>query len=374
MPAAKGTRIERRHNGVFYIVWTGNTRGRSTGTRDRALAEAALAEFIVERGHTDGVGGLTVAGALDYYRTEHVFATRPDGTFVVASRDPLYYVRKDGVPAGTIPTLAAHFGTTLVRDVTDDQVAEYVAQRTSGRLGRKVGAGTLRKELGCLIAAMNHSANKNLKPRRIAKADIPTIALPEAPPPKDRWLSRAEADALLAAAQSEGAERLTRATRFIAVALGTAARRRSIETLTWFQVDLDRGIVHFNPPGRRQTKKRRVPVPISDALRPVLERARAERTSEFVLDHDGAIRKTFETAIAAAGLKGVTPHTLRHTWATWAAQAGIAMWDIAGVLGDDEATVRKNYLHHAPDHLRSAVNFWRDRTTGAMNLSKVDET
>ena len=58
-----------------------------------------------------------------------------------------------------------------------------------------------------------------------------------------------------------------------------------------------------------------------------------------------------------AGLQGVTRHTLRHTWATWAAQHRVSMWDIAGVLGDTVETVTRNYAHHSPDDLRAAVNF-----------------
>ena len=56
----------------------------------------------------------------------------------------------------------------------------------------------------------------------------------------------------------------------------------------------------------------------------------------------------------------ITPHTLRHSWATQAARAGVSMWEIAGVLGDTIATVSRVYAHHSPDHLRSAVNF-RDK-------------
>jgi integrase len=52
----------------------------------------------------------------------------------------------------------------------------------------------------------------------------------------------------------------------------------------------------------------------------------------------------------------VTPHTFRHTWATWAAQRGVPLFEIAGMLGDTMKTVEKNYAHHHPDHLRGAVN------------------
>lgn len=359
MPAPKGTRLVQRGD-VWYIVWTGNTRGRSTRTRDRGVAEVALAEFIRERERDGAVGGLTVAAALDFYREEHVMAVRDDGTPLVVARDRLYFVRQDDAPSGALVTLADHFGSVLVADVTDDLVDLYVTRRRSGALGRPAKDSTIRRELGALVAAFNHSAAKNVKPRRIHKNDLPTIALPEEPPSKDRWLTPKEAKDLRDACQPAEAKTLTRVARFVAIALATAARKRSIERLTWFQVDFERGIIQFNPPGARQTKKRRVPVPISDELRPVLDRAFAERgDASHVLGEPGAIRKAFAAAVERAGLKKVTPHTLRHTWATWAAQRGVPMEQIAAVLGDDERTVRAKYIHWSPEHLRDAVNFGR---------------
>jgi hypothetical protein len=51
----------------------------------------------------------------------------------------------------------------------------------------------------------------------------------------------------------------------------------------------------------------------------------------------------------------VTPHTLRHTAATWLMQNGAPMWDAAGFLGMSEKTLREVYGHHHPEHLRSAA-------------------
>jgi hypothetical protein len=72
MPEAKGTRLEKR-GGTYYILWTGNSRGRSTRTGDRGLAERALAAFIADSGkeNADHKPGLTVADALGHYWNEH---------------------------------------------------------------------------------------------------------------------------------------------------------------------------------------------------------------------------------------------------------------------------------------------------------------
>src|SRR3546814_10756142 len=102
---------------------------------------------------------------------------------------------------------------------------------------------------------------------------------------------------------------------------------------------LERRKIALNPKGRRQTKKRRPPIAMSDWLHTVLVQTKAEQEeraqemaektgkplancrTEYVLDHPGSIRSAFESAIERAGLAPdgmaeedkVTPHTLRHT-------------------------------------------------------------
>ena len=151
---------------------------------------------------------------------------------------------------------------------------------------------------------------------------------------------------------------------FVWIAMETASRKRAIEELRWTQVDLRARLIHLNPAGRRQTAKRRPTVPISTALLKVLERAYEARTGDLVLGNSSSIERPFATLCRAAHratgnekfLKA-TPHCLRHTWATLAARAGVSLFEIAGVLGDDVATVQRVYAHHCPDYLRSAVDF-----------------
>src|SRR4029434_3546284 len=58
----------------------------------------------------------------------------------------------------------------------------------------------------------------------------------------------------------------------------------------------------------------------------------------------------------------VTPHTLRHTAATWLMQRGAPMWEAAGFLGMSEKTLRDTYGHHHPAHLRGAADAIASRT------------
>lgn len=59
---------------------------------------------------------------------------------------------------------------------------------------------------------------------------------------------------------------------------------------------------------------------------------------------------------ADMGMPHLHPHVFRHTWATHAAEDGVAMNVIAGFLGDTMKTVEKNFMHLSPDYLRQAVD------------------
>src|SRR3546814_1493782 len=154
---------------------------------------------------------------------------------------------------------------TIVPEITIDQGRDYADKRRAGKIGwvdedgkrrgyRKADDGTIRRELGgILVPAISHA----VKSKRLKEADVPHIEMPPEPEARDRWLTDAERERLLSAAMTvyvtskggprggtpswQRAKHLPRIYRFIALALDTAARKEAIETLTWFQVDLERG-------------------------------------------------------------------------------------------------------------------------------------
>ncbi len=72
------------------------------------------------------------------------------------------------------------------------------------------------------------------------------------------------------------------------------------------------------------------------------------------------MKTALKTAVKLARLStktgNVTPHTLRHTAATWLMQAGVPVWTAAGYLGMSVEVLVNTYGHHHPDHLREAAN------------------
>lgn len=352
-----GPKLKPNDKGIYEIRWSDNGRSQRLSTRTKNLAEAqqALAGFLTEAERPENQPDLTVSDLLTAYLDEHVASHCTDTTRQTTICQWLRF-GLGNLPADALTDRA-------LRDYQDKRRRGVIGTRgTKGRRGRSgVGDATLRRELTTLIAAYNHG----LRTRRLTAAQIPYIALPADSAPRDFFLTQSEANVLLKTArnQSDSDGRLTRADRYLHIALATAARKTSILELTWDLVDFDAGLIHYDQlPGAR-TKKRRVPVPIADWLLPTLERAYAEKTNAYVLDNNRDIRRGIEwlckRVVDETGNEryfNVTPHSLRHTAATHMAQAGIGLFFIAGVLGDTVATVTRVYAKHSPDYLREAVN------------------
>lgn len=340
----RGYELSEKPNdrGYYEIRWCerGRSRRRSTGTGDRREAKKIFAQFLIEvETFKTRHAAPTVGVLLDDYRQEHVRAGK------VASTD---------TQERCIRYLEQHFGKLRPGDIRPHHVASYGQRRAAGTIGGAAGDSTIRRELTALVAALNHAR----KAQRIKLDEIPHIELPETAEVERKWLTeRARAHYLDNIEKETSRKKLTKIYVFSVVALETAARRGAIQDLKWDQVDFEQGRINFNPSGRKQTKKRRPIVPISDALMPVLRRAFLEKTDDYVVGNDWDATKAVRKASAAAGLAGVSPHVFRHTYATLALQAGVTIFDVAGVLGDDPQTVFKHYGHHCPDHLRQAVNF-----------------
>lgn len=127
-------------------------------------------------------------------------------------------------------------------------------------------------------------------------------------------------------------------------------------------VDLDRGIFYRKPIGKRATKKRQTPAPVPQRLLAHMRRwARQKLIGECFVEFNGkpvaSVKKGFKRAVGLARLEGkVTPHTLRHTAATWLVQRGVPVWEAAGFLGMSAEVLLTTYGHHHPDFLHGAAN------------------
>lgn len=309
----------------WYIVWRDDRSHRlSTGTRDKNEAERQLARFVGKQNAPpeEPIINDIIEGYLAFFR----------------GQQRRWYRNREY----EMSALRSHFGLVPPRLVAAPLVRSFITKRQAGGANRS----TVDRQLRALRACLSWGVKNGW----IDKA--PYIETPGGNPPRDRWLTRGEADSLILGCRDHHVR------LFVLVALHTGARTRPILDLTWDRVDLDRGVVLY-PPAAVRSRKRTAVVPLTETLARELEEARKAAGSRWVIEHRGrpvqSIKTGFRAAVRRAGLKHCTPHDLRRTCATWMVQDGIPLAQVARFLGDTEEMIEKVYGQHSPDYLRDAA-------------------
>ena len=242
-PRPEGPQLAKTEDSCIQWWEVGTRRRVSTGTADERRARQSLADFEakLERHPVK----LALAEALDRYasnRATKVVALVRLKAAVIALKRGLGDLRVDQVNQSQWDRYAECRVTRPPARAKDQSKHEPVA----------VSTGTLRREFNVLRAALRLAWKDDflLKP--------PTLAPPPDSAPRDRFITKAEARKLLAACET------AHVTTFLALAFFTGARKGSILSLTWNQVDFQTGMIDFQEPGRRLTNKRRSIVPIND--------------------------------------------------------------------------------------------------------------
>lgn len=246
--------------------------------------------------------------------------------------------------------LRPRFDRLPVDAITADVCRDY----TRERIAAGVSQGSVWTELTKLRSCINWAHKR----RVIASA--PYVWIPSKPPPKQRVLTPEEAIALMDACI------MPHVRLFVLLALTTGARSGAILGLTWDRVDLARRTIDLREPEvvdplTKRVRKGRSVVPMTDGARAALQDAKAGALSDYVIEWDGErvakVRKGFMAAASRAGLADVTPHTLRHTAASWMASDGVEMERIARHLGHrDPNTSRQIYAKPDVESLRPAAD------------------
>jgi integrase len=326
--------IQLRTSPNWYIQWfeDGHSQRASTRTPDRGEAEKILAAFRLVKADQP-LTDLTVPQVLDWYWDSHAKnLMRPDSADLA------------------IRYLKLFFGATLASDLNIAKQQAYAEHR------RALGAGeeSIRRDLSVLSAALRR-AEKHSKIDRAPPALTLTAA-----PPRERWLTRKEVAKLLRQMRKPvRGKRHRHVILFTRLALYTGARTGAILDLTWDRVDFEGGLIDYRVPGRRVTKKARVVSPMTPSLRRMLLHAHKHARSRYVVswagERIGRVAKAVIDHATKAGLDGVSPHVLRHTFATWGARKGVPIWLLGKALGQTVGSTTERYAKHQPEDVAKVL-------------------
>ena len=297
---------------------------------ERAAAERKLAAYLSEKHEPPRSDDPLIADCVGLYAREHAPHT------ATARRSIVYHLKH----------LLEWWGERHLSDVSATTCREYA--RATG------SASYARRCLETLGAAIRYYSKVKRVPLQV------DIWLPPRPEPRARWLTRSEVAKLLKAARRH--EHLK---RFILIGIYTGSRSKNILGLRWDMIDLVAGTMRRRPYGVAESKTKRAPlVRLGRRILAHLRRWRRldDPRSPLVVHYSGAqitraFSMTWPEAVAAAGLAGtgVTPHTLRHSRATWLLQRGVDPWQAAGHLGMTVRMLEQTYGHHAPDWQKDAA-------------------
>lgn len=314
-----------RHGSPNYYM-RGTVRGirvdESTGTSSRTKAEEVRAKRESE------------------LLEQSIHGRRAVATFASAA---LSYMQIGGDGRYLTP-LIEHFGNTKLSLI--DQAA---IDRAARIIKPKAAPSTVNRQIHTPISTVLKHANMR------GWCDLKQIERPKQPKGKTRWLTVEEAQRLI----RECSEHLAPLVVFL---LYTGARLSEGLYLNWKQVDLERAHVIFLD--TKNGEDRGVPLHpnavaalanMSHRVGPVFRKPDGQPYPRN-LDGGGQIKTAFQGACRRAKLSGVSPHTLRHTWATWYYQEHRDLARLMELGGWKSLAMVQRYAHVNSSHNAASVN------------------
>lgn len=323
---SKGARLYLDPNRREWIIRDGSHFGRTGVPEEKPeWAEKLLADYIASKYEPEPSSSPLIADVLNVYLKEHIPQTK--------SKSNTIY---------NVGALAGFFGDRSLRDVNAALCRKYAQSKTPA---------AARRDLETLRAAIRYYG------REYGPLDVvPSIVLPPKAEPRERFLTRPEARQLRKAAM-----RWPHLYRFIVIGLLTGSRSGAILALRWDWIDWRAGtMLRRDPRKAEDARKRTPPVKMGSRLIRLMRRwQKQDGGTGHVIHFKGRpvtrLQRTWRQAVKAAGLRDVTPHTLRHTRATWLMQAGIPIWEAAGALGMTPDILTSTYGKHHPDFQKRAA-------------------
>ncbi|MDA2920992.1 tyrosine-type recombinase/integrase [Desulfobacterota bacterium AH_259_B03_O07] len=267
------------------------------------------------------------------------------------------YIRDDTSTKNLLPA----FGDIYLPRITTQSIEQYKIKRIE-----HVKPRTVNIELRCL----SHMLNKAVEWGYIGASPFKGIKLFSYKKKPPRFLTKEESKRLMDYSTPW-------LKPMVIVMLNTGIREGERARLKFEDVDFKRKIIliHSSKGGGHR------PIPMNENVRDTLKwlkdnyvtktnkiTKRTEAQMEYVFcDEDGSpvlsIRNALSNACRKAGIKGVSAHTLRHTFASHLVMSGVDLRTVQRLMGHTSIATTMVYAHLTEDHLARSVEklLWVDK-------------
>ena len=337
---------------------------RSTRTKDRAKAERILQRFLAPFGR--GERRVPLADVwLEYVKSPNRNDLAP--STLHAKKNVWFHFAK-WMEHNYLPV-------TDLAGVTSEAVAEYLACLRASLAGSSYNSRV------CVLREIFH-----VLAEKAGIEDDPWAGVRLRPDDSHsrRELTMVELERLLMAAKRADVDTAKRSAtpwrnewrKLFLVGIYTGMRLGDCCKLSWTSVNLSSGIIQLVPQKTKRHHGRIVTIPVHPALRSALEESPEGERGGFVLPtlaeyymkskwrigHElGEIFRAagIVTSIQIEGRRNKTPeatfHSLRHTFVSFAANAGVPLHIVQSIVGHESTAMTRHYYHENEDALRQAV-------------------
>lgn len=236
------------------------------------------------------------------------------------------------------------FGGKSISSLTTESIAQSLPTHTRARYGepKPLSGATKNRYLATIGKLLNDAAKRGWV------GSVPYIQKHGESPVREMYMSREQASVFLNAIPLGWMRDVCQ------FALATGMRAGEILSLEWAQISVERRLASVLS-SKAKSKTGR-PVPLNDDAILVIKRRLGlharyafARVNKMAVEVD---RRAIHRAAKAAGLPdGFCFHDLRHTWASWHAQAGTPLLTLQRLGGWKTLAMLNRYAHLSADDL-----------------------
>lgn len=323
--------VKRDGSARWYLEW------RERGQKVRRASGALSLEQARERARELILAGVEIRNAA------------PDAIGLMVVLDRYRLKRGDKLPSKSTINRAVDIWreywveSTTVADLTIDRQEAFVEWlREKGH-----SDGYLRRIVGVGQTALNRAK------KRQEVTGVPFVDLPQGGEPFPHRADRAQLVALLNTPMP------AHVWTYCLIRLNTSCRGDAALDLQPFQVDFDTKLVKLNPAGRKQTKKRRPVVPLTQMLEAHLKALPGPHYAGWQGRRTKSIRTTWRKIRTKAKLPAwFAPKVLRHTVASELRRRGVPEWDVSGLMGHTSGSQTGDYAKFDGAKGKRALDAW----------------